>query len=903
MIDVSLDRLVERLDAPSRNALVAATGECVTRTHYEVAVEHVLLAMLEQPDLELAGILGAFDIDMPRLVRCLKGSLDALARGNGGRPVFSPFLIEWLGDAWMIASVEHGRTSMGAAALWAAMSVRAERHLDDGVAALVRQAGLTDLRKRLDEFSVASPVERGGPGASNERPAEDALARFCVNFSAEARAGALDPVFGRDDEIRQMVDILGRRRKNNPMVVGEPGVGKTALVEGLALHVAEGGAPAFLRDVQIMGLDLGLLQAGASVKGEFEKRLKDVIAAVDGLSKPVILFFDEAHMLIGAGGAPGGADAANLLKPALARGSFRAIAATTWKEYKKYFEKDAALARRFQLVRLASPTPEQAVTILRGLRGLFEASHGLAIRDEAIEASVELAVQHLAGGELPDKAIDVLDTTAARVRIDRTGEPAELERLKARIESLRRERHALGRDAEALGESPPARLAEIDAALSELARERDALAARWREESALVDRLDAALKAPASEEAENPKPAESQAALRARLATMQGGEPLVPFEVTRDAVARTVSDWTGVPLGALARNEAGGALGFADALAERVRGQPLAVGILDRELRIARAGVGDPDKPRGVFLLVGPSGVGKTETAAAIAEVVFGARQRMIPVNLSEYQEKHTVSRLFGAPPGYVGYGEGGVLTEAVRRRPYSLVLLDEAEKAHPDVLNAFYQVFDKGVMSDGEGREIDFRNTLILLTSNLGAERLAAAASVHRPPAALASNGLAEAAGDGKSINGSPQPPGDLDHQRAEALIDAVRPALTQHFKLALLARMRIVPYLPLSDASLQEIVSMRLSRLASQLDTQHGIELTHDDAVVQGVAVRCARSEAGARDIDAVVNQTLLPRISTEILRSMQQEQRLSRVRMTLRGTDAEAGNVEGIGYDFEW
>ena len=942
MIDVSLTALVERLEPSCRDALVGATGECVTRGHYEVAIEHVGLAMLERPDEEFRTVLDAFEIDRSRLRLCLRRSLDARARGNTGRPVFSPFLIEWLTDAWLIGSIEYGRAAIGAAALWAALAARPDRFLGVEAAEILHQGGLGGLRRRLDEFAPGADAstEDAAPDAGSA-PAVDALVQFCVNFSAEARAGRIDPVFGRDAEIRRMIDILARRRKNNPIVVGEPGVGKTALVEGLALRIANGGAPEFLHGVEIMGLDLGLLQAGASVKGEFEKRLKDVIAAVEATTRPVILFFDEAHMLVGAGAVPGGADAANLLKPALARGEFRAIAATTWKEYKKYFEKDAALSRRFQLVKLDTPSPPDAIAMLRGLRERFERSHGLSIRDEAIEAAVELSLRHISGGQLPDKAIDVLDTTAARVRISRSSEPVEIERLSARIAALRREQAALRRDHIAGGgDGEVPRLGEIERQLTELQDERAGLVERWNDERALVERivaseacarrrwsredppveddrmaedppsgedptdsappLGARASRPPGPKARNGLPAAGPpfleragrprsrehserarrdrdadgastspetaprgnganagvataggaacevaaggdlATLRRRLAGMQAGTPLVHFEVTADAVARTVSDWTGVPLGALARSEAADALDFAAELGTRVRGQVRAVGILDRELCISRAGLSDPDKPRGVFLLVGPSGVGKTETAIAVAEILFGARRQLIVVNMSEYQEPHTVSRLFGAPPGYVGYGEGGVLTEAVRRTPYSIVLLDEAEKAHTEVLNAFYQVFDKGEMADGEGRRIDFRDTIIVLTSNLCADRII------------------------RMMDG-PAPPD------AEAMTEALRPALAGHFKPALLARMRVVPYVPLTPESLREIVVQRLDRVGARLKAQQGLDMTLSEAVIDAAAECCARGDGGVRDIDALVNRTLLPRVSMEILAAM--------------------------------
>lgn len=858
MIDINLTDLVERLALSCRNAFVGAAGECVARTHYELVVEHALLSMIDNPDEELASILEAYQIDPARLRQCLHKGLEALTQGNTGRPVFSPFLIEWLMDAWLICSIEKKRDAITSGALLTALAARSERYVGNETSEFLKASGIIGLRKRFDEF-VAAPAVGGGTAEQTNAEDDGPLAQFCINFSAEARAGRVDPVFGRDAEIRQMIDILGRRRKNNPIVVGEPGVGKTALVEGLALKISEGTVPEFLRDVEIMGLDLGLLQAGASVKGEFEKRLKEVIAAVENIARPAVMFFDEAHMLIGAGAAPGGADAANLLKPALARGNFRAIAATTWKEYKKYFEKDPALSRRFQLVRLDTPSIDDAITILRGLRNRFEEAHEIFIRDEAIEAAVQFSTRYIAGGQLLDKAIDVLDTTAARVRISRSSEPPEIEQLSASIATLQREEAALIRDHAANGltcEVP--RQVEIRDCIKDLEKERATLITRHNDEKALIDQI-----ADEADMIEDTAAGNGTALidLRNRLTEVQDGEPLVHFEVTADAVARTVSEWTGVPLGAMARTEAGDALNFAKNLSDRVRGQERAISILDRELRIARAGVGDPEKPRGVFLLVGPSGVGKTETATAIADILFGGHITVI--NMSEYQEKHTVSRLFGSPPGYVGYGEGGVLTESVRQKPYSIVLLDEVEKAHEEVLNAFYQVFDKGIMVDGEGREIDFRNTVIVLTSNLGAEHITEMAARPTPP-------------------------------DADGMIEELHPILNRHFKIALLARMRVVPYMPLDAETLREIVVQRLDRVGARLSNQQGIELTCNADTLDHITAQCARSDGGVRNIDALVNQTLLPRISTEILTAMNSDDSLSHVTVGI-------GEKGEFNYDF--
>lgn len=902
MIDIALPALVERLDPFCHRALVSATGECVARGNYEVSVEHTLVSLLSALDEQGARQLAIGPDERARLERSLRDDLDALPKGNASRPVFSPFLIEWITDAWLLASVEYRRSSVDVCALLSALASRGDRLLGVHTAAMFKTGSLGSMRKRLAE--TASTTVPGNPSGEGQGGEDDPLRRFCVDFTAEARAGRLDPIIGRDDEIRRMTDILGRRRKNNPIVVGEPGVGKTALVEGLALRIVEGAAPDFLNDVALMGLDIGLLQAGASVRGEFEKRLKDVIEAVESIARPVVLFFDEAHMLIGAGGAPGGADAANLLKPALSRGSFRAIAATTWSEYHKYFERDAALSRRFHPIRLSPPDEDDSRRILRGLREKLERSHAVTIREDAIAAAVSLSSRYMAGGQQPDKAIDVLDTTAVRVRTSRSGTPAGIERLSARIEALEREREALDRDRQRTGNGesePSGRIPEIDGEIETLSREKVDMLVRWRDETSLVKAIDASLcedrpggesaqedvaiagrepesmpqrvtdaapdaqgrRAAADEEAGSAGRHRKTAELRERLKALQGDDPLVQLEVTGEAVAHTVSAWTGIPLGSMARSEAGAALGFAEELALRIRGQPHAVSILDGSLHIARAGLADPAKPRGVFLLVGPSGVGKTETALAMAQILHGSERQIIVANMSEYRERHTSSRLFGAPPGYVGYGEGGVLTEAVRRRPYSIVLLDEVDKAHPEILNAFYHVFDTGFMADGEGREIDFRNTTVLLTSNLGSEVILDAVA----------DGAADDAG---------------------RLATALDPVLQAHFKPALLARMRIVPYLPLSADSVRQIVEQRLDRVSDRLWVQHRFKLDCEASAVDWIAATCGQSDGGVRDIDSFINRTVLSRVATGILAAMDGRQPLG-------GGTVSLGENGELNYEF--
>jgi type VI secretion system protein VasG len=679
-----------------------------------------------------------------------------------------------------------------------------------------------------------------------------------------------------------MVDILARRRKNNPIVVGEAGVGKTAIVEGLASRIAAGEVPQVLKGVELLSLDMGLLQAGASVKGEFERRLKGVIDEVKASPKPIILFIDEAHTLIGAGGNAGGSDAANLLKPALARGELRTIAATTWAEYKKYFEKDPALARRFQPVQLHEPTVSEAVTILRGLAQVYEKSHGIYLRDDAVVAAAELSARYLAGRQLPDKAVDVLDTACARVRISLAAAPESLERLRGELAEGGRQRQALRRDAEAGLLIDHEALDALEDRLADAEDERVALETLWTEQKALAERLlelrqqlakarEAAAVEPTitvEEDAEGTvietlpiDEAQSVASLETALnethralTEAQVKERLVSFEVCPRLVAEVISAWTGVPLAQLAREHNAKVASFATDLRTRIRGQEQAVHALDRSMRATAAGLNKPDAPVGVFLLVGPSGVGKTETALALADLLYGGDRFITTINMSEFQEKHTVSRLIGAPPGYVGYGEGGMLTEAVRQKPYSVVLLDEVEKADPDVLNLFYQIFDKGVANDGEGREIDFRNTLILMTSNLGSDR------------------ISELCEDGA-------------RPTAEVLEETIRPVLSKHFKPALLARMRVVPYYPVGGPVLRELIEIKLGRLGERLNRRQ-LDFTYSQDLVDHLAERCTQSDSGARLIDHLLDLHVLPLVADRLLDAMATGESLKRVHATLDG-----------------
>ncbi len=851
MIRVDIKALIERLNSYCVTCLEAAAGMCVARTHYEVTVEHMLAKLIDSPQTDIPLILKQFDIDPGRLQKALDRTMEGFNTGNAAKPVFSPLLLDWLQDAWLVASVDMGEARLRSGALLLSLLNRplqlAAGDWIDLLADLSRDTiskQFWDLVKGSSEKAARSEVVEAEAG----RPAgETALDRFCVDFTARAAAGEIDPVFGRDSEIRQMVDILARRRKNNPIVVGEAGVGKTAVVEGLALRVVEADVPDILQDVAIMGLDMGLLQAGAGMKGEFENRLKSVINEIKASEKPIIMFIDEAHTLIGAGGAAGMSDAANLLKPALARGELRTIAATTWSEYKKYFEKDAALARRFQPVKLDEPSVETAKLILRGLKSKYESAHRVVVRDDAIESAVELASRYISGRQLPDKAVDLLDTSAARVKILLTATPDVIEDKQRRIQAIDRELEAMDRDRLHGVRIDPDRRQELESRRRELADQVDELKQRWQKEQKLAHRvieLQQELDRQETEGQEREAVENELAKLRAELAEIQGDEPLVRTEVDPDVVSKVVSDWTGVPLGKVMRDDAANVVNLEDNLKKRIKGQDQALSAICRVIKSAKAGIKDPNQPMGVFLLVGPSGVGKTETGLAIADLLFGGENFMVTINMSEFQEKHTVSRLIGSPPGYVGYGEGGVLTEAVRQRPYSVVLLDEVEKGHLEVMNLFYQVFDKGMLSDGEGRLIDFKNTVIFLTSN------------------LATDVITEMCADGNRP--------DLEVVEA-----AVRPILSNHFKPALLARMTVVPYLTLDGEILKQIVRLKMDKLVRRLADTHKMELVYSPAVVDQIASRCTEVETGARNIDAIMNGTIMPRMSQEILARMSREE----------------------------
>ena len=893
--------LLERLNDHCADMLDAAAGFASGRTHYEVSIEHLLIKLLEDGSGDLARIFRAFNIDSDTL---WQGMLQHLAKnrsGNAGKPSFSPFMLQWFEQAWINASLYYGHDQIRSGVLFDALLEIKDRlpggHFSqlDGIS----QETLRQEFKAITEGSVEG-IASTKPAITNESitrpgaaisatPDGGALAQFTIDVTARARAGEIDPVFGRDNEIRQMVDILSRRRKNNPILVGEPGVGKTALVEGLALRMVEGKVPEELLNVSLNILDLGLLQAGAGVKGEFEKRLKQVIDEVKMSPVPIILFIDEAHTLIGAGGDAGGSDAANLLKPALARGELRTIAATTWSEYKKYFERDAALARRFQLVKVEEPDVATAITMLSGLKDFYQNHHRVLITDEAIKAAVELSSRYITGRQLPDKAIDLLDTAAARVRMGRATPPAKVEIAEAELAHIARRLAHLEEEGVQGIATPEALIEELNAEMVRLQAELAEARLQWQIELALVQKLQE--QRPAFQNGKADKSAQRQdvtpemrsslAAARGELKANQGKSPYVYSEVDASVVASVVSDWTGVPVGSMVSDLAIALLEFDDNLIGRVVGQDQAVAKIGKTLRARAAGLTRSDSPLGVFLLAGPSGVGKTETARAIAEYIFGGERFLISINMSEYQEAHTVSQLKGSPPGYVGYGEGGVLTEAVRQRPYSVVLLDEIEKAHPDVAAMFYQVFDRGFMRDGEGREIDFTNSVIILTSNLGSDRIMELWQNHLAPEAdeevtTAADvpakpkkskkiraGESEQAVLDSIASANEQPALSIDKVEAE-----IQRELLQFFPQALLARMQVIPYLPLDQQALKQIVALKLDKVAQRLQETHKMQMRCQPAVIEHLADLCQRPELGARHVDALIDRQLLPNVARTLL-----------------------------------
>ncbi len=872
---INLKSLIGKLDDVTRNSVEAAAGLCLSRTHYSIEIEHYLLKLLDVPDGDFLPILRRFEVDRSRLSADLNRSLDRLKAGNARTPSLSPSLVKMLTEAWTVGSL-----SLGAARIRTGHTILALAGNDE----LARQIHETSrelqkidaaaLEKEFANITAGSHEETtsaedagAAPGAPKAGGKTQNLDQFTVNLTDRAKQGKIDPVLGRDFEIRQLVDILLRRRQNNPILTGEAGVGKTAVVEGFALRVALGDVPPPLKNVSVRTLDLALLQAGAGIKGEFENRLKGLIEEVKSSPTPIILFIDEAHTMIGAGGQAGQGDAANLLKPALARGELRTIAATTWSEYKKYFEKDPALTRRFQVVKVEEPDEPQCVVMLRGITAALEKHHNVRILDEAVSAAVHLSNRYLAERQLPDKAVSVLDTACARLSLSQEATPAPIEDATRHLDSLEVQERVLTREA-AAGADHAERLAEIAKRKAEVQAQLASLQEKWKAIHALVvkirelrTKLEATALAAGAAAAQSPSgsaeatPArEEMASLQSELDRIQGENPLMRVCVDAQIIGEVISGWTGIPVGRLLKDEIAMVLELETHLGRRLIGQNYALQLIAERVRTSRSSLDDPGKPIGVFMLVGPSGVGKTETALSLADLLYGGERNVITINMSEFQEAHTVSTLKGSPPGYVGYGEGGVLTEAVRRRPYSVVLLDEVEKAHPDVLELFYQVFDKGTMEDGEGREINFKNTIILLTTNACTDQ------------------IAKLTADPET---SPGP---------EGLVRAIKPELNKIFKPAFLGRMVIIPYYPVRDEVLKQIIRLKLGKIKRRLQENHRIELVHDESLIAEVANRCTEVESGARNVDNILTNTLLPDISRRILAGLAEGQRLASIQVSI-------------------
>jgi type VI secretion system protein VasG len=842
----NLNSLIDNLNKTCKRSLEEAAQLCVSETHFTIDLEHFLRKLLEHPATDLTVILKYYEIDAKKTIQQLKTALNQFKRGNSKTPGLSPNLVKLLERAWVMASLHLKQTKIRSAALLLAL-LKTEELLGavvNNCPELLR-IPRNQLEEDLKELMKASPEESSTTHPSEEsspKTGTPALDKFTIDLTKQAALGKIDPIEGRDNEIRQMIDILSRRRQNNPILTGDAGVGKTAIVEGLALRIHAGTVPESLKNVSIRTLDLGLLEAGAGIKGEFEQRLKSVIEEVQGSLKPIILFIDEAHTLIGAKDKNN--DAANLLKPALARGELRTIAATTWGEYKRYFEKDPALTRRFQVVTVREPDEKTAIRMLRGLTHKLEQHHQVLILDQALQDAVKLSNRYIGERRLPDKAVSLLDTACARVHVAQHAIPSTIEDLNQTIQALTREKAMLEKE-EAQGHGHHKdKCEEIQKQIKSFEKELEGNTNKWQEELALVQEI-RILQAD-----ENSKAKEKIQTLRKKLEAMQKEETMVPLCVTTEVVAQVISSWTGIPLGKMVRNEIDTLLSLEKILGERLIGQKSALNTLAKHIITYRANLDEPGKPVGVFLLAGPSGVGKTETALALAESLYGGERNLITLNMSEYQEAHSVSGLKGSPPGYVGYGQGGVLTEAVRHSPHSVILLDEIEKAHKDVLELFYQVFDKGMLDDAEGVTVDFKNTIILMTTNLGTETI-------------------------KESRGE-----------TEDIIKALRPELVNHFKPALLGRMVVVPFLPLSEKEIHAIVRLKMDKISKRFEENHRAKFSYDQGVIDKIADRCEDPDSGARNIDAIINQNILPLLSAEVLKHVAEESPFDNITLAIKG-----------------
>ena len=872
----NIKSLVGKLNETCRKALESAAGLCLSQTHYEVDIEHFLIKLLEMPDTDLQKIFRHFEVNETRLGNDLTKALDGFKRGNARNPALSPNIPTLIQDAWLIASIDQQTSLIRSGHLMQALlnSDELSRMLLSDSAEF-KKISAEKLNQHLMDI-VSGSHEDGEvamAGAASVSPSgipakgTKALDQFTINLTDRARKGEIDPVLGRDFEIRQMVDILIRRRQNNPILTGEAGVGKTAVVEGFALKIAQNDVPPPLRDVDVRTLDLSLLQAGAGIKGEFENRLKSVIDEVKASPKPIILFIDEAHTLIGAGGSAGTGDAANMLKPALARGELRTIAATTWAEYKKYFEKDAALARRFQVVKVEEPDEEKAIFMMRAIAPFLEKHHKIMITDEALNESVRLSHRYIPARQLPDKSVSVLDTACARVAIGLTTIPSAIEEAQRRIGDIEREIRLLEKEA-LMGTDRAERIEALGKEKQDIQSKVEGLNKKWQAELTTANKiLETRQKLLAAHEKnpQDPFLAEAKSQLeklKAELKELQGDSPMVQIDVDGQTISEVISGWTGIPTGRMLTDEIATVLKLEEHIGQRIIGQDHALKALAQMIQTSHAGIEDPSKPKAVFMFVGPSGVGKTETALALSELLYGGEENLITINMSEYQEAHTVSSLKGSPPGYVGYGEGGVLTEAVRKRPYSVVLLDEVEKAHPDVIELFYQVFDKGMLEDGEGRKIDFKNTLIILTSNMGTDT------------------IMKVCADEETM---PSPQG---------LADMIRPELVKHFKPAFIGRLKVIPYFPILDKNLRLIVKLKLNKVAKRMLENRNVVFRYDDEIVEAIAKRCTEVESGARNIDHIMTNTLLPEMSRELLSRMAAGAQISEIKVSLSG--------EGFAFD---
>jgi len=872
MFQIDLRTLIGKLNSTTRNALEGATGLCLSRTHYDVEIEHWLIKLVEQSDTDIEAILQHYDVNMAHLMGDLARSIDSFKTGNARPPALSPRIVDLGKDAWLLASLDYGESKLRSGHILCAM-------LNDNDFARFAQ----DISKEFEKVSAAAlrkefagivsssgetqqdsglPAAAGEGGTQAPKPGgkTPALDQFTIDLTEKARSGGIDPVLGRDAEVRQMVDILSRRRQNNPIMTGEAGVGKTAVVEGFALRIANGDIPPSLKNVAIKTLDLGLLQAGAGVKGEFENRLRSVIDEVKGSAQPIIMFIDEAHTLIGAGGAAGQGDAANLLKPALARGELRTVAATTWAEYKKYFEKDPALTRRFQVVKVEEPTEESAIEMMRGLVGVLEKHHKVRVLDEGVVEAVKLSHRYIPDRQMPDKCVSVLDTACARVAVSQSAIPAAVEDATRQIEQLDVAIEILQREMET-GADHNKKLEGLEKEKQVVSDSLAALNTQWESERELIEKYleirakfepvaDENGKTETISEEEREKLQTELSGIDEKLKAVQGQTPLMHVCVNAQAIAEVIAGWTGIPVGRMVSDEIQSVLGLKDQMLKRVIGQDHAIDGIAKNIHTSRAKLTDPNKPNGVFLMVGTSGVGKTETALVVADLLYGGEHNLTSLNMSEFKEEHKVSLLMGSPPGYVGYGEGGVMTEAVRRKPYSVMLLDEMEKAHPGVQDIFYQVFDKGMMKDGEGRDIDFKNTVIIMTSNLGTDTIT-------------------------KLCADPETMPDAD-----GLLEAIHDDLTAYFKPAFLGRVNIIPFFPLFDEALGKIIRLKLNKIVKRVKENYDAEVTYSEQLIQTILDRCTEVDTGARNIDHILENGLLPQMSGDFLGYMAEGKHIGKV-----------------------